>query len=401
MLDLERAAASKTQKTDMEMHKEEHEKAIRKMAAQALDENNDLVKMMNTLASRAAAFTIRDQQVAEKKEREAREQEYEKRMDMLMEIDRLRDLQRRETEDQERLRKRIDDRSVIIDQIRMREKAKLLNEESREQENQAMLTLISKYQEEDELAQRQHAEQVVRSRAEVVAANAAAITKKELAKQREKDEDEAIILYNAQKDAALRRREEEEGARILAMKERQAALLAQQEKSQNKQAEIDELRARRYAEERERRERDRELKDARDKQAMTMELQNARTLQAAHRKAMMAREAVMQQDEYEGALEYALSTMKREQDDAQKKQAIAHEFREGLQKQIELKGSSKGRSTQEKYEEGRALKREFAAERAKLEAVREKMVLDMERKGINPRYLTEMKSADIAKAQMG
>ena len=44
---------------------------------------------------------------------------------------------------------------------------------------------------------------------------------------------------------------------------------------------------------------------------------------------------------------------------------------------------SKGRSTQEKYEEGRALKREFAAERAKLEAVREKMVLDMERKGIS------------------
>ena len=41
-----------------------------------------------------------------------------------------------------------------------------------------------------------------------------------------------------------------------------------------------------------------------------------------------------------------------------------------------------------------------ALERAKLEAIRDKMVHDMEKKGINPKYLTEMKMADIQKMQM-
>merc|ERR1711988_1481899 len=101
-------------------------------------------------------------------------------------------------------------------------------------------------------------------------------------------------------------------------------------------------RARRYAEERERRERERERKELTDKHSRMIELQNARASQAEQKKAMMAREAVMQQQEYEDAVTYSLSTMERE----------------------------------------------------KAEAIRDKMVHDMEKKGINPRYLTEMKMAD-------
>jgi hypothetical protein len=43
---------------------------------------------------------------------------------------------------------------------------------------------------------------------------------------------------------------------------------------------------------------------------------------------------------------------------------------------------------------------EFAQERAKLEAIRDKMVDDMEKKGYNPRYLSEIRAADIQKLQM-
>lgn len=46
------------------------------------------------------------------------------------------------------------------------------------------------------------------------------------------------------------------------------------------------------------------------------------------------------------------------------------------------------------------LRDEFAAERAKLEAIRDHMVEDMEKKGVNPKYLAEMKMADIRKLQM-
>lgn len=46
------------------------------------------------------------------------------------------------------------------------------------------------------------------------------------------------------------------------------------------------------------------------------------------------------------------------------------------------------------------LKEEFASERAKLETIRDKMVDDMTKKGVNPKYLTEMVNTDIGKMQM-
>lgn len=40
-----------------------HDQMVKKMATEKLDANNDLVKMLNSLGARAAAFTIRDKQV--------------------------------------------------------------------------------------------------------------------------------------------------------------------------------------------------------------------------------------------------------------------------------------------------------------------------------------------------
>ena len=62
MLQLEASAKAKSRKSDMELEREARKGAIRQMADKALDENLDLVKMLNTLGARAAAFTIRDQQ---------------------------------------------------------------------------------------------------------------------------------------------------------------------------------------------------------------------------------------------------------------------------------------------------------------------------------------------------
>merc|ERR1719502_1472572 len=373
------------------------EMAKKKAKKSELEENLDLVKLLNTLGARAAAFTIRDEQLKEKGKRQSIEREYDDRMDKLMEIDRLRDLAKREQDEEIRRAKRIEDRQVIIEQIAAREKQKLLYEEAREQENQAMLALIQKYKEEDIEAQKKRAEEVRLTRIEVFEANKSAIERKEIAKKREKDEEEAILLYQAQKDEEMRRREEEENEKARLMKERQAKLLAMQEKTQNKQAEIDELRARRYAEERERKARDRERSELTLKHSRMIELQNARASQAEQKKAMMAREAVMQQQEYEDAVTYSLQTMEREKVESDLKHAKAEAHRDALKHQIVTNETAAKRASGNKFDEGKKLKDEFAAERAKLEAIRDKMVHDMEKKGINPRYLTEMKMADIQK----
>jgi hypothetical protein len=66
MQKMEAASKVHAKKSDVEMAKLTREKTIREYANKLVDENLDLVKMLNTIGSRAAAFTIRDAQLEEK-----------------------------------------------------------------------------------------------------------------------------------------------------------------------------------------------------------------------------------------------------------------------------------------------------------------------------------------------
>lgn len=96
---------------------------------------------------------------------------------------------------EERLAKRLVDREVIVQQMKEAERQKMLVEEAREQENQAMIALVKRYQEEDRVAAEKRMKEVTRSRAEVVAANEDAIRRKERAKAMQREEEEAILMY--------------------------------------------------------------------------------------------------------------------------------------------------------------------------------------------------------------
>ena len=92
--------------------------------------------------------------------------------------------------------------------------------------------------------------------------------------------------------------------------------------------------------------------------------------------------------------------MERERLEVERKAGVSKKHRAVLQEQIETAQARRKAAGQVKYEEGRQLKQEFAAERAKLENIRSKMVEDMRKKGINPQYLSEMMGADIQALQM-
>ena len=71
----------------------------------------------------------------------------------------------------------------------------------------------------------------------------------------------------------------------------------------------------------------------------------------------------------------------------------------GLKQQVSLAEERRRQERADKFEEGRKLKQEALAERARLEAIRDHMIKDMEKKGINPRYLGEMRRTDIGRLQ--
>lgn len=397
MIALEEVAKKNSQKSETQVIKEARDQAIREMAEEKQIYESDVVKLLSTLGTRAAAFTIRDVQKQDKLRREQIESEHERRLDMMMEVDRIKDLQRREEEENIKRSKRHEDRKVITEQIEERRRMKLIAAEAREQENMAMRKMVEKYAEDDRIAAAKRQKEIERSRLEVLAANENAIKRKQGAKQREIDEMNEILRYQAEQDAKLAQREEDEARREHAKKEQQAKLLASQEKSQNKQAEIDELRARRAVEARERKVREQERDAARKKKEGLLELNKARAKQAEDKRRQNESLKYLEVEEIEHARKYAAMMQEREEREANEKARRAAEHRNGIMDQISEAEARRARLRQAKAEEGSGNRANFIAESTKLETIRQKMVKDLEAEGVNPDYLTEMKNLDIKK----
>jgi hypothetical protein len=95
----------------------------------------------------------------------------------------------------DRREKRIRDREVIVGQIKHREKQKMMEEEARERENQQMLALMRKYDEDDSLAAEKRKVEVARSKLEIMEANAESIRRKQDSRLKDIQEMDALKMY--------------------------------------------------------------------------------------------------------------------------------------------------------------------------------------------------------------
>lgn len=398
MMQLERQAKSHMQKSDIELEQEARDEAIRQLAAEKLNENSDINKMLKTLAARAAAFTIRDQQLEDKRRLEAEEVEYERRMDMVMELDRLKDLQRRDEEETIKRAKRVEAKRVIEEQIKARERVKLLAAEAREQESQQMKSLMKKYEDDDAVSAAKRKIEIERSKVEVITANEEAIRRKRELKELEKQEVDEILRYQALKAAEAARREEEEMLLERQKKELQAKMLASQERSQNKQAEVDEIRARRAGEVREREARRAEREAAEKKKVEMAKLQADRAKQAEDRHISEKKEKAAAEIEFARTIAHVKEQARVEEIVKEKQAAAAKVQRELIKAQISEVEAQRKLEREKKFEQGAKIKDAELLEIAKMKAMQEEMMRSLDAKGINPKYLSEMKAVNIEKA---
>ncbi len=225
MINLDEEATHKVKRSEIELENMARDTLIKQMAAEKLDENNDLVKLFKSMGASAAAFTVRDQQLKEKEECKALEKEYNQRLDMQMELELLKDVQARNKIEEEKLSKRKEGLHVIMEQIKERERGKLLQLEARARENEEMLSAIKKYEEEEAELEKARQEGAQKARLEILAENEKAIAHRKALKQIEKERDDAILEFQLQKDAELKQRKMDEEERKLQFKERQERLL--------------------------------------------------------------------------------------------------------------------------------------------------------------------------------
>lgn len=189
-----------------EFAKEELQKndQLKMKAKKAADRNFDEVKEMEQMVNYAKAAAIRDKQLEEKKFIHKLNVEREKRLDLMLEVERLKAIQEAEEKEKHWKEQMIEGRHVIVDQMKEREMKRLKIKEEQGKEAAAMVRHMKQLEEEEKrkAIEKKHHQRIILD--EIMDANHAAIDKKRIVIQAEIEEDERMMQYaleKAQKEA--------------------------------------------------------------------------------------------------------------------------------------------------------------------------------------------------------
>ena len=319
MLAAEAARKANAPKSDSENRKIAKENATLSVAKQKLDEELDDVKAMNQMMAYAKCVTIRDAQISEKVEIQQEMEEEERRLDTIMEIERVKAIQRASEVEAAKAKERREGALVIVDQIKIREAQRELEMEQKDIEQQMMLKHIQKMEEEDRKALEQKKFAGQKLLEQVLSANEAQIEKKHEYKLLEEAEEQRRLGYLIEKEereSALRA----EADRIKAEKEEETLRLrAQQEKAADTKAEEDALRAKRAQEAAEREWREKELAAAMGAKEKQEAMKIARNVQMREKERKLAEQAQLEKLEFERILMVQAEADARDREEMEKR----------------------------------------------------------------------------------
>ena len=151
MFQIDKELRSKLSPNEFEVENTEKKESVLNRAQDILDQEKDDVKTMNQMVLYAKWVTVRDKQLQEQKRLEDEYLEENKRLDLMMEIERLKNIKHREEIEQKRKNAQKDGALVIIEQIKERELERIKQQELQEREKQQMLEQIEKLKVEEEI----------------------------------------------------------------------------------------------------------------------------------------------------------------------------------------------------------------------------------------------------------
>lgn len=241
-----------------------------------LDEEDDDVKKMNQHVLYSKVVTIRDKQLIESKMLEEEWVKEQRKLDIMMEIERLKDLQEQEQRQMRRKEQALRGAKVIKDQIMENQEIRLKEQEVREKEKLQLLANIARDKAEDDKKAEAKRSMISNMFSEMDVSNKQALVLKEKKKADERQLEQDILAYQKAKSDAEEAKLAEQ-KKLAEEKEREIQRLRDlQERAADRQAEIDGLRAKRAAEENERKAREKERQQQIHRQEVTKDLENAR-----------------------------------------------------------------------------------------------------------------------------
>jgi hypothetical protein len=395
MQEMDKDRASKIPPNEYQRAQKKKTQGLLQKAQDVLDEEKDDVKHMNQMMLYSKCVTIRDRQLEEQTRLEAEYRDEERRLDLMMEIERLKNLRHQEGLEVKRKGALKQGSLVIIDQIKERELERIKEQELREKEKQLVLEQIQALKREELAEIEEKRKTAQKMMVEVEHANHEAISEKDRKKQEEKDLENKIVEYNRLR--ALREEEVEEEKRLSREeKEREVQRLRDlQEKAQDRQSEIDALRAKRAFEEGERVARTKEQQEQEKKLRIQRDLEQARQSQFEEKERRMAEQAKHERDQYMHIIRAQKEDEMKEAMIDDEKRKILRSHADELRAQITQNDEVKKQDRLDYNEEGRKVRQELDDEKIRIAEIKGRKLGELKGLGISEKYTAELAKKKI------
>ena len=376
-------------------HQETKNKKILFFAQQCKENELDLSKRMDQILKYAKCVNIRDKKKKLNKKIKNDLKKKEEKLDVMMELERLKGLKKEEEEKNMKKKKRYEEKKIIIEQMKQKKIKKEKEKINIKKEGEELKQYLQKLEQEDIIKETQKHLNKINLAKEIVETNKILAQNKSKLLQEERNNDLNLLKYNME----LSKKKEEElyQRKILKLKKEQETqkLLLKQEKYTDEQALLDEFRAKRYLDEINRKERDKELKEALKLLKQKKELIEGNEEQKIKKRERLVEQALNEEKEYENIIKYQIKEREDEKYLESLRKKINEENGKELIKQIQNNKEKKLFLKRYALEEGRLLEQEREQYFKTLEKIKKQKLNEMEKIGIDTKYRVDLEKIKI------
>ena len=352
--------------------------------------NNQVVKQFDQICRKAKIATIWDRQMEERKMMEGMYLNKEKRLDEMMELERLKEIKFIEEREKFNKNNKIKSQKAVIEQILDNDFERNKKREEIEREKILMLRQLEKMKEEDKkIIAMKKIEKQEKIKEFVHALDIMAQAKKKKILE-EKEEDLKIKKFNLEKDAQEEKLLQEK-KRIALEREREAqALREKQEKQKDKLDEVNEARARKAMIEEEIKEKKKMEEENLKRQKRIKEMVESNDLMLKIKKSLGEKEIEKDKEIID---KMNLENQKEEEEEKIKKRIKMEKMIENkieLEKQIMNKEQREKNKRKKELEEGKKIMKEQDNYLKSLEEIRQQKIKELKDLNIKDAYIVPL-----------
>ena len=365
--------------------------------AQQCKENGlDLSKRMDQILKYAKCVNIRDKQKILNKKLKNDLRKKEDKLDLMMELERLKGLKKEEEEKSLRKKRRYEEKKIIIEQMNDKKIKKEKEKLAIKKEGEELQQYLKKLELQDIIKEQQKQIDKINLAKEIVETNKILALNKSKLLQEERDKDLKMLQYNMEQ--SKKKEEEIRQKKIYHIKKELETqkLREKQEKITDAHALLDEFRAKRYVDEINRKERDKELKEAMKLIKQRKELIEINEEQKIKKKDRLVEQALSDEKEYENIVRYQIKEREEEKIMEQLRKKALEDNGKELIKQIQMNKEKKLFRRRNELEEGRIQAQEREQYFKTLEKIKMQKLNEMEKMGIEPKYRVDLQKIKIA-----